>query len=78
MESSVYPRKLRPIFERALKSLIEKPFTATSTFMWITLLTDLRPLASKPEKSRAWLECPEKRHWRKSLKINDLAALWLL
>jgi hypothetical protein len=46
--------------------------------VWITLLIDAFAGPPQPEKSRAWLDCTEKEHQKKTFKINDLAPLWVL
>jgi hypothetical protein len=69
---------LRLVGEVFVKSLIYKTFGLGPGFVWITLLIAAPPWPPEPEKSRAWLECPQKGHCQNPFKINDLRSLWVL
>jgi hypothetical protein len=56
--------------------LISNRFVTCPDFLWITLLIDPGATAPKPEESRLWLECTQKRHGNNANEINDLGALW--
>jgi hypothetical protein len=60
------------------KSLIRKRFELDSRFLWITLLIPVARLGWEPEKSRLWLDCPEKGQRRKAFQIKHLRALLVL